>query len=111
MALKETPYIRFFLVLWILDIVLTGVVFYARSKLPPVVPLWYGRPFGEAQLTDSKFLFLPLAVSFLVAVINYIVILLSKDAFIRKMLVGTSIVVFSLSLITVLKIILLVGNL
>lgn len=40
------------IVLIIADIIMGATYFFLRSRLPPQIPLYYSRPWGEDQLAD-----------------------------------------------------------
>ncbi len=77
--------------------------------MPPLAPLFYGRPVGEAQLTNSLGLLIAPGTSFLITVLNLFLSLWTKDDFLKKLLAVSTIVISVLTAITVTKIILLVG--
>lgn len=80
------------------------------SFLPPEVPLFYSRPWGEAQLTTPGFLWLlPLGVA-AIGFFNFYIAgaLFEKFPFLSRVLVWSSLLISLLSAITVSKIIILV---
>lgn len=79
-------------------------------SLPPEIPLFYSRPWGEAQLAPAYFIAIPpvLAVLFLFAN-SLFAQTLDNYPLIRKLLVFGSATACVLSAITVLRIILLVA--
>jgi hypothetical protein len=80
-----------------------------RSFLPPVVPLFYGQPYGEFQLVPTLGLLTVPATSVLITLINSIIATRLHDHFYKKALIFSSLFVASLGLIAILKIIFLVG--
>lgn len=95
----------------IFNSVLILIIFLFKNFLPPVVPLFYGFPRGEEQLAPSIALTLPPLISIAVTVVCTLLIAFLKDDFLKKILLTTSVVVTTLSFVTILKIILLVGSL
>ena len=91
-------------------LVALGVVLF-QNHLPPVVPLFYGRPLGEEQLAQQIFLILPPAIASLLCVLNFLISPIFNDKFLKNMLIGLGVVATLLSSITVIKISLLVGSL
>ncbi|HJY98278.1 MAG TPA: hypothetical protein VJ227_01035 [Patescibacteria group bacterium] len=90
---------------------LTVVVYFAASNfLPPVAPLLYGHPEGEAQLVPKLGLLLAPATAFLITLINVFLALLVKSDFLQKILVVSALLISLLTTITVLRIIFLVGS-
>lgn len=81
-----------------------------RKVLPPQIPLFYGLPQGEEQLSTSLGLTIPSAFSFIVILINYFLVRFLKDDFLKKALAVASLVVSVLAGITTVKIAFLVGH-
>ncbi len=81
-------------------LVILGVLFF-QSHLPPVVPLFFGLPLGEQQLANSWALIIPPIVA---------LAFLGVNIFIKQVLLGLTLTTTALSTITVVKIILLVGQ-
>jgi len=82
----------------------------AQKRLPPQIPLYYGLPRGEQQLSDKAGILIPNIISLSVLILNTALSYLVKDEFLRKTLVVFGFVTVILATITTLKIILLVGN-
>jgi len=85
------------------------IVLAMRSKLPPQLPLFYGFTESEQQLTSPVGLLLPGVVSFIFTLFNVTLSILLTDDFLKKILSVASFTVSLLSLITVVKIIFLIG--
>ena len=81
-----------------------------KNLLPPIIPLFYGRPYGAEQLAAQGSLVIPPLVAFAVCVVNIAISLSVSDEFLDKVLFGGMFVSTLLSLVTVAKIIFLVGN-
>lgn len=79
-------------------------------RLPPQLPLFYSRPWGEEQLTTPFGLLLLPTLSLLIGAINVFLPLLLpyRQKLISQILGGTSAIFSLLCLITLTKIILLV---
>ena len=90
-------------------IALILVIIFQRF-LPPLVPLFYGLPVGEEQLVPSWVLIVPILVSILIISANVSGSLLVKDEFLKKTLVLGGILINVLSIVTTVRIILLVGS-
>jgi len=86
------------------------LVLILQQNLPPEVPLFYGLAEGEEQVAPSSWLLIPAASSLLLLLVNISLVLLLKDDFLQKTLILTSFVVATLSLITSIKIVLVVGS-
>lgn len=78
--------------------------------LPPQVPLFYGEPLGETQLTPPLGLIIPPLVFSAVSLINYLISLKTQNVFIKQSLVITALVISILAGLSVIKIIFLVGS-
>ena len=92
------------------NILVIVLVFIANSYLPPEVPLFYGLVYGEEQLASSYLLVLPSLVSLIIILINSMVSMYVEDKFIKSVLIITNFAVTFFSIITTIKIILLVGS-
>lgn len=80
-----------------------------KSFLPPEVPLFYGRPVGEAQLTKTLGLAIAPAISILILAVNTIISIMTPDILTKKILIISSFVISLITSITVIRIILLVA--
>lgn len=112
---KGSEYIRppFETLFWIalaIGIVNILFVFLVRSKLPPEAPLYYGLAEGSEQLSQNIGLVIPGAISIGIALINYLVAILTKNEFLQKIIFTSAFCVSCLSIITVIKIVFLVGS-
>lgn len=85
------------------------VIILLKNSLPPVVPLFYGLPVSVDELTTNIGLIIPSLISICLIIINIIVAKGTKDTFLEKIFTGLIIAVTALSLITIIKIITLVG--
>jgi len=106
---KKVPYRNFFLAAIIINIGVLLSLILLKNFLPPLVPLYYGRPMGEAQLTNTFGLLIAPGISLLVTVLNLCLSLWVRDDFLKKLLAVSAIVISTLTAITITKIILLVG--
>lgn len=96
--------------LLVVNVLMLIVIAISLPKLPPVVPLYYGRPAGIDQLAPREVLFVPALLILLLTGIGTALSARIKDSFIETSFTWTSIVITTLSAITVLRIMLLVGN-
>ncbi len=90
-------------------LVILGILL-LQSHLPPVVPLFYGLPYGDEQLANTWALIIPPLVALAFIGANIFISKTSKEEFIKQILVGLTIATTALSTITVVRIILLVGQ-
>ncbi len=96
--------------LLIINLVLIGVLILIRDYLPSEVPLLYGKPYGIEQLVPKLALTVPPVISCVVIIVNEVLSRFIKNAFLKQLMFGTSVMVTILTTITVVKIVLLVGN-
>lgn len=106
---KKVTFPNFFIAAGVLNLVTALAILAVRSFLPPVVPLFYGKPGGADQLASSIFLLIVPGVSLLISGVNVFINSASKDDFIKKFLGVASLIVSVMATITVAKVILLVG--
>lgn len=107
---NKIPYKNWVFPFFAVNLLLIILVLVFRSQLPPVVPLFYGQPSGAEQLANRHFLALPPTIAMFVCIINTVVNYYIKDEFIKKIFLGGMIVATLFSLITIVKIFFLVGN-
>lgn len=79
------------------------------TKLPPKVPLFYSRAWGEPQLAPTIQLGLPIVISFFILVANSLLAQRVEKSFLSKILIFTSLGAGILAAITTLRIILLIS--
>jgi len=82
---------------------------FLKNRLPPVVPLLFGKPQGEEQLVPKLYLTAPPLTSSIIALINTALIKSITNHFLKYVLLGLMLTATVLSTITVIKIVLLVG--
>ena len=104
------PYLNYVGVILAVNVILAVTIMLIRDRIPPTVPLFYGRPRGVEQLAPQIFLLIPPGLSILVTILNTIMMAITEDKFIKKVLIGIAFAATLLSTITVSKIILLVGS-
>ena len=82
-----------------------------RFKLPPQIPLFYSRAWGEGQLATKQYIFLPIIGVLLLGVFNLglAVSFPARDKVLAYLLAGTASLVGILSAITIFNIIRLIG--
>ncbi|OGM26741.1 hypothetical protein A3D00_00540 [Candidatus Woesebacteria bacterium RIFCSPHIGHO2_02_FULL_38_9] len=109
--MKRLSFSKFILASVTVNLITGALVLILLNHIPPQAPIFYGRPQSEKQLADKLTLILPPFISTIFAVVNFFIIKIVKDDFLKKVLMGVTISVTILSTITVVKIIFLVGNL
>lgn len=85
------------------------IIIFFITELPPQIPLFYSRPWGEAQLSSPLMLvILPVfSIAFLVTNTLLATTFLEKEIFLSKLLIFGSTLVSVFNLVTIVKIILL----
>jgi hypothetical protein len=111
LSLPQNQEIKHFLqigfVLWLGEILL---IIFSWSFLPPKLPFFYSRPWGEEQLVSPFMLFLLPALGLVIFFINsFVSALLPKEEKLMKQVLSITFAVFNfLSLVTLIQIIRLV---
>lgn len=92
-------------------LVSTLLLLWRYGSLPPLVPLWYSKPWGTDRLAHPLWLILLPAASLLILLINtYASRTLTRDMLIfSQILAATALLVAILSLVTLTKILFLVS--
>jgi hypothetical protein len=106
---KKVAYRNYFLAAIVINAVTLLSIILLKSHLPPLAPLFYGKPVGEAQLTATLGLLIAPGVSFLITMFNLAIGLWVSDDFLKKLLAVSAIVISVLTAITITKIVFLVG--
>lgn len=106
---QKIPFLNFVYAAVIINSINLLIVFAFQKNLPPQVPLFYGHTEGEQQLTSSLGLLIPGAYSLVLTVINTVLSIFLGNDYLKKVLIIASFTISLLSIITITKIILLVG--
>jgi hypothetical protein len=106
---NKVSFKNYFLVAVFLNILTILAPLLLGSLLPPLVPLFYGRPVGERQLISTLGLSAAPVVSLLITAVNLLINLWVEDLFIKRVLAVSALTVSVLTTITVIKIAFLVG--
>ncbi|HBL51701.1 MAG: hypothetical protein A3D24_02615 [Candidatus Blackburnbacteria bacterium RIFCSPHIGHO2_02_FULL_39_13] len=78
-------------------------------KLPPQVPLFYSKPWGEAQLAKPYFLAVPLLMSAVFLILNLLLTQkLDNYIFLKKSLIFGTTIISVLASVAVIRIVLLI---
>lgn len=94
----------------VINISLILLILLIQKFLPPELPLLYGKPIGEEQLTGRLGLTIAPIVSLFITLTNMFISSQVTDAFLKKVLSITSLFISILSAITVVKVIFLIWN-
>jgi len=106
---KDLPHKNYIYLSFAVNIITALSILIFRSFLPPVVPLFYGRPIGQFQLVSSLGLLIAPIVAFLITLVNLYIARQTHDNFLKRILIISSFFVSFLIAITVFRIIFLVG--
>jgi uncharacterized Tic20 family protein len=109
-ASTDIPFFKLLVLSFFINIVIILAIWILKSHIPPQVPLLYGLPEGEEQLTTTMGLTIPSFIALAIIVINTIVATIVENNFFRNSLVLTSFAVTIFTAITTIKIVLLVGS-
>lgn len=93
-------------VIIILGALLIGIQW---QNLPPEVPLFFSRPWGEGQLTPTFYLFLPLGLSLVLLIVNSILVASFESIFLKKVLIIGGLISAALAVITIVRIVFLIS--
>ncbi|HJX45603.1 MAG TPA: hypothetical protein VJ399_00315 [Patescibacteria group bacterium] len=107
---SEIPFLKLIFVFILLNLATAAAVLIANNKIPPQVPLYYGYARGDRQLIESSGLVLPSLMSVGIITVNTIISLFIGSGYLKRALVISSFLATALSLITTVKIMLLVGS-
>ena len=105
----KIAFIKFVYTALIFNLLNVVVVVLMQKNLPPELPLFYGYTQSDQQLSTTFGLFIPGVVSLAITLVNTALSILIPNDFLKKTLSIASFVISLLFLITVLKIIFLVG--
>lgn len=98
---------KFILILFVLSV---GLLLWRWRMLPPLVPLWYSRPWGTDQLASPYWLLILPMASLILYAINFLVSMYVTAEYLifTQMLFLSSLVVSTLSFIALIKILFLI---
>ena len=106
---RELPFKTHILIAFGLSLLVVVLIVLIKSFLPPEVPLFYGRPVGETQLTKTLGLTIAPGISIMILILNSFLSILTTNMFVKKILITSALVASLLTAITVVRIIFLVG--
>lgn len=110
-GLTSIPFQQTILTVSLINIVVIALIFILKHFIPPQIPLYYGLAEGEEQLApNSLYLVLPSVVSLVIVVLNSTLASLIRDNFIKKMLIVACAATTFFSVVTTIRIFLLVGG-
>ena len=94
----------------IINIAIIVLVFIINKQLPPELPLFYGLAYGKEQLALSHYLVIPSVVALIIILVNTVISYFLEDSFLKTTLLITDFAVTFFSIITTIKIVLLIGS-
>lgn len=109
MLFKKIVLNKYYVVAWAFSLLSIVGILLVHSYLPPLIPLFYGKPVGIEELAPRDFLFIVPIMSVIISVINLMISKSAKNDFTKKILAVGSLIVSLITTVTVVKIILLVG--
>ena len=107
---SHPPFLKLAYAGFLIGIATIVFVILFRNNLPPEVPLFYGSPRGQDQLSPELGLLIPSLISITIVFVNTTLAHLTKDDFLAKTLIVASFIAILFSTITTLKIVFLVGS-
>lgn len=110
LAVKRLPFTNLILISFAISIAAIVAILILKDNIPPEVPLFYGLPDGKEQLGTRALLILPIATSQIFLLINSLLAYYISDEFLKKTLIISALAATFLSIITTVKILLLVGS-
>ncbi|MCL4382848.1 hypothetical protein M1545_03600 [Patescibacteria group bacterium] len=107
-----TPFKNFVLASVVVNIVIILFIALGQGFLPPEVPLFYGMPEGQMQVSSKWFLLMPSSLALVFIVINLVIssFVKEKDDFLKRVLILGAITMTLFSIVTTVKIFFLVGG-
>jgi len=106
----EIPFKKIAFIFLAINLVAILIILAIQKILPPKIPLFYGLPEGEEQLTAPLSLIIPNLISFSIILIDIIFSFNIKDIFYKKIIIISGVLATLFSCVTVAKIIFLVSN-
>lgn len=109
MQIRKLPLVGYIYAAFTLIVISAGTIAATYNNLPPVIPLFFGRPGGSGQLIATAGLFIAPGAALIITLMNTVLAVYLKDDFLKKIMAVSSFFISLLAMITVVKIILLVG--
>ena len=106
---KKITFRNYFLGATFLAILSAVGIASVKNYLPPLIPLFYGKPIGVEQLAPTWVFFILPGLSLLIVGLNLLINIFTNDELIKKILAIGSFVISLMAAVTVAKIILLIG--
>lgn len=83
-----------------------GYFLYNRQLLPPELPIFYSKPWGQERLAVSDAIWLPVIIGLMILILNGVLSLkvFAKEKFLQKIIAWTNLVTSALISVTLIKI-------
>lgn len=90
----------------VIYILTLGYFLYNRKLLPPELPIFYSKPWGQERLAPSDAIWIPVLIGMILLIINGFLSLkiFSKEKFLQKILAWTNLATTTLISVTLIKI-------
>lgn len=108
--LEKLPLKGYFKASWIINLLVILLGLLAQRLLPPQIPVFYGFPKGETQLSTPLGILIPSALSLIFILLNLFLISIIIDEFIKKILIIAGLATAIFAGVTSIKIFFLVGQ-
>ena len=102
--------IKISLILFVVNAFFITFVLLIKNHLPPELPIFYGFGEGEKQLVPNHGLMYPFILSGGLIIVNLGISFLTANKIVKQFLITTSFIVVIFSIVTVYKVISLVGS-
>jgi hypothetical protein len=107
----DLPFKNIIIIFLFINLLIILLTFLLRNFIPPEVPIFYGMPEGEEQLVPGWGLAIPSIISRAILGLNCLIAFKIKDEFTKKVLVLGGLASTIFSIITIIKIFLIVNSL
>ena len=109
-SIQDSLFKRLMLLALLVNLAIIILLMLVLPKLPPSVPLFYGRPWGEEQLVPGSLLFFVPAVTILFLILNTTLLALIKEKSLLVIRTLSGFALFSaiLGAITLIRILLII---
>lgn len=109
-VIENIPLSKLFYFTLLINLFSIAGILTIQKRLPPEIPLFYGLAEGEDQLSARLGLLAPSLISAIITLANLLFALLVGNVFLKRTLIAAGFCVSTLSLLTTIQIIFLVGG-
>jgi len=95
-----------FLVSAVIYLLTLGFFLYNRQLLPPELPIFYSKPWGQERLAGSDAIWIPIAIGFVLLIVNGFLSLkvFAKERFLQKIIAWANLATTAMISVTLIKI-------